>query len=111
VKQVKKRTNNYPPRIPGMTCPHCETRSIAYDSVKIDRLTREIRYRCADVDCGHVFVAQLAVVRTVHSSKRPNPAVTLHVGPWGNRAPANDDTRTPANDDKPDAAEIAPTPS
>jgi hypothetical protein len=59
VKQVKKRTNNYPPRIPGMTCPHCETRSIAYDSVKIDRLTREIRYRCADVDCGHVFVAQL----------------------------------------------------
>jgi hypothetical protein len=104
---VKKK--NYPPRVPGIVCPHCETRSIAYDSVQIDRLTREIRFCCGNADCGHVFLAQLAIVRTVRSSLKPNPAVTLHVGPWGDRA-ANDDTRIPANDDRPAAAEIAPQP-
>ena len=51
-----------------MQCPHCETRSIAYDSVRVDNLTRDIRYRCDNVDCGHVFVAQLAIVRTVRSA-------------------------------------------
>ncbi|USU13212.1 ogr/Delta-like zinc finger family protein [Sphingomonadaceae bacterium OTU29THOMA1] len=104
---MKKK--NYPPRVPGINCPHCNTRAKAYDSVEIDRLTREIRFRCDDVECGHVFLAQLAIVRTVRSSLKPNPAVTLHVGPWGDRA-ANDDTRIPANDDRPAAAEIAPHP-
>jgi hypothetical protein len=99
----------YPPRVPGIKCPHCETRSIAFDSVEIDSLTREIRFRCDNVECGHVFVAQLAIIRTVRSSMRPNPAVKLHVGPWGDRA-ANENTRVPANDDRPDVAEIAPTP-
>jgi hypothetical protein len=104
---TKKR--NYPPRVPGTHCPHCETRSIAYDSVEIDRLTREIRYVCQNADCGHTFVAQLGIFRTVRPSLMPNPAVKLPEGQWRSK-PANDDTRVPANDDVPAVAEIVETP-
>ena len=91
-------------------CPHCLTRSIAYDSVEIDRLTREIRYVCQNPDCGHTFVAQLGIFRTVRPSMIPNPAIRLPHGQWRSK-PANDDNRVPANDDdQPDAAEVSPAP-
>jgi len=105
---TKKR--NYTPRVPATVCPHCLTRSIAYDSVEIDRLTREIRYVCQNPDCGHTFVAQLGIFRTVRPSMIPNPAIRLPRGQWRSK-PANDDNRVPANDDdQPDAAEVSPAP-
>lgn len=107
---MTKTKRNYTPRVPATTCPHCLTRSIAYDSVEIDRLTREIRYVCQNADCGHTFVAQLGIFRTVRPSMIPNPAIRLPHGQWRSN-PANDDNRVPANDDnQPDAAEITPSP-
>ncbi|WP_019517246.1 ogr/Delta-like zinc finger family protein [Sphingomonas sp. Mn802worker] len=102
---MKKRS--YPARIPGIACPHCRARAIAYDSVEIDLLTREIRFRCDDADCGHTFVGQLGIFRTVRPSMKPNPAVQLPMGQWRSK-PANDDTRVPANDDVLPAAVAVP---
>jgi hypothetical protein len=104
---TKKR--DYKPRVPGIACPHCDTRSIAYDSVQQDLLTRDIRFACRNPECGHTFVAQLAIYRTVRPSDTPNPAVPAWLGEVRAK-PANDDTRTPANDDAPDAAAL-PAPS
>jgi len=107
---TKPTKRNYTARVPATVCPHCLTRSIAYDSVEIDVLTREIRYVCQDADCGHTFVAQLGIFRTVRPSMKPNPTIEaiLPKGDWRSK-PANDDQRVPANDDQPDAAEVAPS--
>lgn len=97
------------PRIPSICCPHCGERSIVRDSVQITPTIRELRLACDNDDCGHTFLCQLSVVRTIRPSARPNPAVNL---PFSNpnlrlpRArPANDETPapapTPANDDAP----------
>lgn len=100
---------SYTPRVPGIDCPHCKTRSIAYDSVAIDILTREIRFACQNADCGHTYVAQLAIYRTVRPSLLPNPAVVLPFGQWRSK-PADNDQRQPDNDNEIPAAELAPTP-
>ncbi len=100
---------SYTPRIPGITCPHCGTRAIGRDSVQVDTLTRDLRYACGNDDCGHTFVAQLAIYRTVRPSMTPNPSVILPLGEWRSR-PANDDQRIPVNDNETPAAETAPTP-
>ncbi|PTW44668.1 Ogr/Delta-like zinc finger protein [Sphingomonas faeni] len=110
---MTKTKRNYTPRVPATVCPHCLTRSIAYDSVQLDVFTREIRYVCQDADCLHTFVAQLGIFRTVRPSMKPNPAITeaiLPHGQWRSK-PANDDQRVPANDDQPDAAEVLPSPT
>jgi len=104
---VTKRS--YTPRVPGIACPHCKSRSIARGSVELDLLTRELRFMCDNADCGHTFVAQLAIYRTVRPSMIPNPAVVLPFGEWRSR-PANDDQRIPVNDNQVPAAETAPTP-
>jgi hypothetical protein len=67
---------------------------------------RELRVVCANLECGHTFVAQLTIIRTVRPSVRPNPSVHLPQGGWS--VPANDREPRPANDDKPPAAEAAP---
>lgn len=63
---------------------------------------RELRLVCDDLSCGHYFVAQLVVIRTVRASAKPNPNVHLPGGDW--KVPANDTAPLPANDDKPPAA-------
>jgi len=92
------------PRLPGIHCPHCGARSIVRDSVQVTPIVRELRLVCDDVDCGHTFVAQLSVIRTVRPSARPNPNIHLPVGNWA-PPPANDDAPAPANDERPPAAE------
>lgn len=93
-----------------MNCPHCGTRAIAYDSVEVDLLTREIRFSCQNIDCGHTFVAQLAIFRTVRPSMIPNDMVKLPFGQWRSK-PTNDDAPVPANENEPTpAAEAAPAP-
>lgn len=91
-----------PPLVP---CPHCGTRAIIRSSEQISALVREADYRCDNIDCGHTFVVELAIVRTIVPSAMPRAGVHL---PYGNRnlgprraKPANDDTRLPANDDGP----------
>ncbi len=95
-------------RLPGIICPHCNKRSIVRDSVQVTATVRELRLSCQNDDCGHTFVGQLSIVRTIRPAARPNPRVVLPFGEWRSR-PANDDTRVPANDDTTPAA-IEPSP-
>lgn len=89
------------PRLPGIHCPHCGDRSIVRSSEQVTPIVRELRLTCDNIECGHYFVAQLSVIRTVRPSARPNPDVHLPCGDW---TPANDTAPLPANDDKPPAA-------
>lgn len=90
-------------RIPGLSCPHCDGPAGIRNSAALTTTVRHIRYRCENDECGHVFVAELQVIRTIVPSACPNPEVRL---PFSNPnvcrtrpLPANDDTRTAANDD------------
>lgn len=106
---MKTTKRPYAARVPGIQCPHCTTRAIARDSVALDALTRDIRFVCDNPDCGHVFMAQLGIYRTIRPSMAPRAGIVLPLGQWRAK-PANDDQRMPANDDQPDAAEVSPSP-
>lgn len=104
-------------RLPGIHCPHCKNRSIVRDSVQVTDLVRELRLTCTHDDCGHTFVAQLSVIRTIRPAAQPDPSVRLPFGEWrsGPAKPANDDSppieepRAPANDEGGIAAAIGAT--
>lgn len=87
-------------KIPPIRCPHCHTGTRVRSSEQVTPLIREVRYLCDNDDCGHLFVAQIAIVRTVRRSLSPRPGIDLPVLP--HLRPANDDHRAPANDDAPD---------
>lgn len=80
------------PRVPGICCPHCDSRAIARSSECITNLCRKILFRCDNDACGHVFVAQLAIVHTTRKSALPRDGVHLpfRPAPTGGQAPAND---------------------
>ena len=60
-------------------CPHCgcpaHTRRTEYQS----ELTRELRYQCTNIDCGHTFVSLEQIVRTISPSAIPSKRIKL---PW-----------------------------
>lgn len=94
--------------LPSISCPHCGSATKIRTSEGVSPLLRQLRFRCENDECGHVFAADLVVVRTIVPSASPNPAIRLPLAARSPR-PANDDTRTPANDDeKPDAAGLKP---
>ncbi|WP_253250853.1 ogr/Delta-like zinc finger family protein [Sphingomonas melonis] len=100
---MKKEKRSYTPRMPAIACPHCQSRCIVRNSYDVTAMVRELRMTCENVDCGHVFVGQLSVVRTLRPSAQPNPAVHLPFGTWRAQPakPANDDAPPlPANDDE-----------
>ncbi len=73
------------------------------DSQEVTATIRELRAVCTNDECGHTFLLQLSVVRTIRPSAIPNPEVQL---PFANPRlcrprirHANDDTPLPANDD------------
>ena len=49
----------------SLRCPSCSTRAIARTSRMLSDTLREITFRCEADECGHVYVAQLEVVRTL----------------------------------------------
>ncbi|SDI23924.1 ogr/Delta-like zinc finger family protein [Paraburkholderia phenazinium] len=53
-----------------IACPLCSTRAIARTSRKLSDTMREITFRCDNDECGHVYIAQLEVVRTIVPSGR-----------------------------------------
>jgi hypothetical protein len=61
----------------GFYCPHCDSRSANTRLVPLSRTVSDLTFRCANDDCGHVFVVRLEVVRSVHPSAVPHPAVML----------------------------------
>ncbi|MBK3814254.1 ogr/Delta-like zinc finger family protein [Paraburkholderia fungorum] len=65
----------------SICCPICATRASARTSRKLSDTLREIRYRCENDDCGHIYVAHLEVVYTVVPSALENPAVELPLSP------------------------------
>ena len=90
-----------------MICPHCESRAEIRSSREIAPLMRDLYYRCINDDCGHYFVAQLAIKHSIVASRIANPAVRLKVieTPSTLPLPANDDVpiatpAAPANDDQ-----------
>ena len=58
-------------------CPVCLGRSVARTSRSLSRTLREITYRCENDQCGHIYVANLEVVRTLVPSVIPNPEVQI----------------------------------
>lgn len=60
-------------------CPICASRATARSSQELSITLREITYRCENDECGHIYIAQLEVVRTLVSSAIHNPAVTLPI--------------------------------
>lgn len=90
----KKKTLN---RLPAITCPHCDAKSIVRTSTDVTKMVREIRLECTNGDCGHSFVGQLSVIRTIRPSRIPREGIHL---PFANPNLVGPDAK-PANDDEP----------
>jgi hypothetical protein len=56
-------------------------KSRARTSKPLSATMREISYQCVDPECGHTFVAQLEVVRTISPSAKPNKDIRLPISP------------------------------
>ena len=65
----------------SIRCPHCDSRSIARTSRQLSATLREIFFQCLDVECGHTYVANLEVVRTISPSAKPKTAIRLPISP------------------------------
>lgn len=59
------------------TCPHCKSRAVTYTSRKVSDLVTERYMQCTDVECGHSFVVQLGVLRSLTPSGKPDPAICI----------------------------------
>jgi len=98
-------------RLPAISCPHCDAKSIVRTSNDVTNMVREIRLECTNDDCGHTFVSQLSVIRTIRPSMMPREGVRLPfanpnlVGP--DSKPANDDEPQHANENHDDTGVIA----
>lgn len=66
-------------RVISMPCPHCTQTVRAIKSRTMSKMFKEITYRCNNVDCGHVFVAGLEVLRTLSLSATPDYAVKIPI--------------------------------
>ncbi|WP_419715227.1 ogr/Delta-like zinc finger family protein [Kiloniella laminariae] len=62
---------------PKMMCPHCKGACLGIKTEQQTDLVREITYFCSTRECGHIFVAQLTPIRTIHRSKIPDPEIRL----------------------------------
>jgi hypothetical protein len=58
-------------------CPHCDSKAVARSSKALSATLREIFYQCVDPECGHTYVANLEIVRTLSPSAKPNSAISL----------------------------------
>ena len=81
-------------RLPGISCPHCSGPATHRKANLLSELVRDVYFRCENDDCGHHFVVQMAVTRTIVPSRTPKASVTL---PYSPRFVVP----TPANDDQP----------
>ncbi|MFM0649004.1 ogr/Delta-like zinc finger family protein [Paraburkholderia bryophila] len=65
----------------SICCPICLGRSVARTSRALSRTLREIIYRCENDECGHIYVANLEVVRTLVPSVIPHPDMNIPLSP------------------------------
>jgi hypothetical protein len=80
-------------------CPHCEAAASTRTSRKVTALVREVYMQCNNLNCGHTFVAQLSVVRTIAPSNIPRPGLVLPIAPPRRKARSGEFNA--ANDDAP----------
>lgn len=64
-----------------ISCPHCGARPKARTSREMSRTLRELTYMCQNPACGHTYVANLEIVRTLSPSAIPHPDVRLPFSP------------------------------
>ena len=81
-----------------MNCPHCGEHAFIRSSRELSTLSRENRYQCSNVWCGHTFVGIVEIVRTLSPAARPNPAVRLPISTEGPLPPDTDDLFSPRPD-------------
>ncbi|WP_082818860.1 ogr/Delta-like zinc finger family protein [Cupriavidus nantongensis] len=61
----------------SIKCPHCRARAAFVKSREMSLTMREVTYRCTNEYCGHVYVANLEVCRTLSPSSIPDPQVHI----------------------------------
>lgn len=61
----------------GVQCPHCEAVAVTYSSRRLSALVSEKYFACSDVECGHIFVVSIGVVRSITPSMKPNAEVNI----------------------------------
>ncbi|MDP1976274.1 ogr/Delta-like zinc finger family protein [Undibacterium sp.] len=76
-------------RVIGLPCPHCTQGVRAIKSRTMSPMFKEITYRCNNVDCGHVFVAGLEVLRTLSLSATPDYKVRIPISRHARQAALN----------------------
>lgn len=84
----------------SIACPHCQSSCGISSSRGQTPLIRDIYYACKNVECGHTFLAQLVIVKTISPSSNPDPRLRIPIAPppiFKNRPlrPANDDAPAP----------------
>lgn len=62
-----------------INCPHCNSRPIARSSRQLTATMRELTFICTDPECGHTYVANLEVVRTLSPSAKPLLGIALPI--------------------------------
>lgn len=72
-----------------MKCPHCQTKAVIRSSESLSELTRKNYYQCANVLCGHTFVAHLSITGTISPSACPNPKINIPLTPKGKQLQQN----------------------
>jgi predicted RNA-binding Zn-ribbon protein involved in translation (DUF1610 family) len=60
-------------------CPHCQSYAVARSSRELSITLREITYQCTRPECGHTYISNLEVVRTLSPSAMPRDGVTLPI--------------------------------
>ncbi len=58
-----------------ITCPHCGELATIRSSKLLSKLVKEAMCQCKNLACGHIFVANIEVVRTILSPLFPDPLV------------------------------------
>ncbi len=72
----------YQPLRLRMRCPHCSAPATCRDSESMSLLLKELIFVCSNFsECGHTFVANLEVVRTLSPSAIPNPEICIPLSP------------------------------
>lgn len=55
-----------------ITCPHCGAQSFVRSSKPLSKLVKEARCQCGNLACGHTFIANVEVVRTISPPAFPD---------------------------------------
>lgn len=61
----------------GIACPHCGEAAVIYTSRALSPIAWEKYHQCTNLECGHQFVSQTGIVRTIVPSQMPKAEVSI----------------------------------